>query len=79
MWKFSIDNAQNAKDVLFALDKKRAINAENLSQLSDFFESIGRYDLLHIIDAFLLGDYSWVRLISCPENRGIVFAFTTPS
>ena len=55
---FSIENAQNATDVFLQLDQKGIINASDLSQLRDFFESIVRIDLVYIIDAFLLGDYS---------------------
>ena len=64
---FSIENAQNATDVLLQLHKKGIINASNLSPLRDFFESIVRIDLVHIIDEFLLGDYSLLRQI--PSRR----------
>ena len=67
--KFSIENAQNATNVLFQLDEKGAINAEDLSQLYDFLGSIIRYDLVYIIDAFLLGDYSLLRRIPRSKNR----------
>ncbi len=59
--KFSIENPQNATDVLFRLDQKGIIHASDLGQLRDFFEYIVRFDLVHIIDAFLLGDYSLLR------------------
>ena len=58
---FSINNPRNATDILFQLDEKGVINASDLHQLSDFFESIVRFDLVHIIDAFLLGDYDLLR------------------
>ena len=58
---FSINNPQNATDILLQLDQKGVINASDLHQLSDFFESIIRFDLVHIIDAFLLGDYNLLR------------------
>ncbi|XP_028409431.1 uncharacterized protein LOC114532039 [Dendronephthya gigantea] len=58
---FSIENVSNASDVFFKLDEKWAINAEDLSNLCVFFKSIIRYDLLHTIDLFLLGDYSLLR------------------
>ena len=66
---FSIENPQNATDVLFQLDEKRVINASDLSRLSDFFESIIRFDLVHIIDAFLLGDYDLLRQTPASETR----------
>ena len=58
---FSIKNPQNATDVLFQLDEKRVINASDLNRLSDFFESIIRFDLVYVIDAFLRGDYDLLR------------------
>ncbi|CAB3997133.1 RING finger and CHY zinc finger domain-containing 1-like [Paramuricea clavata] len=60
---FSIENAQNTTDVFFQLDEKRVINASDLSQLCDFFSSISRMDLVHIIHKFLLGDYSLLHQI----------------
>ena len=69
---FSIENAQNATDVIFKLDEKRVINAGDLSNLRGFFESIIRYDLLHMIDAFLLGDYNLLRQVPGPKIRQTV-------
>ncbi|XP_028409403.1 uncharacterized protein LOC114532005 isoform X2 [Dendronephthya gigantea] len=66
---FSIENASNASDVFFKLDEKGAINAEDLSNLCVFFKSIIRYDLLHMIDLFLLGDYSLLRQVPGPKIR----------
>ena len=66
---FSIVNPQNATDVLFQLDEKRVINASDLGRLCKFFESITRFDLVHIIDAFLLGDYSLLRQNPASESR----------
>jgi hypothetical protein len=65
---FSIENAQNATDVLLQLDQKGIINASDLSPLRDFFESIVRFDLAHIIDTFLLGDYNLLRDPERPAN-----------
>ncbi|XP_028409441.1 zinc finger protein BRUTUS-like At1g74770 [Dendronephthya gigantea] len=67
--KFSIERAQNTTDVFFKLDEKGVINAEDLNQLRSFFQSIVRYDLLHMIDIFLLGDYSLLRLVPGPSIR----------
>ncbi|CAB3993396.1 RING finger and CHY zinc finger domain-containing 1-like [Paramuricea clavata] len=68
---FSIDNPQNATDALVQLDQKGVINASDLSQLCDFFESIVRFDLVYIIDAFLLGDYSLLRQIPASKHRDV--------
>ena len=68
---FSIDNPQNATDALVQLDQKGVINASDLSQFWDFFESIVRFDLVYIIDAFLLGDYSLLRQIPASKHRDV--------
>ena len=66
---FSIVNSQNAFDLFFQLDEKQVINASDLGQLCKFFESIIRFDLVYIVDAFLLGDYSLLR--QHPESRSM--------
>jgi hypothetical protein len=68
---FSIENAQNATDVLLQLDQKRIINASDVSPLRDFFESIIRIDLVYIIDEFLLGNYSLLRQTSALKTRDL--------
>lgn len=68
--KFSITNPENATDILFQLDQKGFINASDLSQIRDFFQSITRIDLVYIIDAFLLGDYSLLRQNPVPKRSG---------
>ena len=67
---FSITNPENATDILFQLDQKGFINASDLRQIRDFFESITRIDLVYIIDAFLLGDYSLLRQNPEAKRRG---------
>ncbi|CAB4042329.1 ---NA---, partial [Paramuricea clavata] len=74
---FSINNPQNATDILFQLDQKAVINASDLSQLSHFFESIVRIDLVYIIDAFLLGDYSKLRQTSAIKQQAANAAQTS--
>ena len=76
---FSINDPQNATDVLFQLDQKGIINASDLSQLCHFFESIVRYDLVYIIDAFLLGDYSLLRQNLGPKQQAANAAQTSQS
>ena len=66
---FSIVNPQNATDVLFQLDEKQVINALDLGRLCNFFQSIIRFDLVYIVDAFLLGDYSLLRQNPASKNR----------
>jgi uncharacterized small protein (DUF1192 family) len=74
---FSINNPQNATDILFQLDQKAVINASDLSQLCHFFESIVRIDLVYIIDAFLLGDYSKLRQTSAIKQQAANAAQTS--
>ena len=66
---FPIVNSQNATHVLFQLDENGVINATDLNQLRHFFESIVRFDLVHIIDSFLLGDYAILRQIPASKKR----------
>ncbi len=66
---FSINNPRDATDVLFQLDQKGIINASDLSQLCKFFESIIRFDLVYIVDAFLFGDYTLLRKIRASKYR----------
>ena len=68
--KFSITNPENPTDILFQLDEKGLINASDLIQIRDFFQSITRIDLVHVIDAFLLGDYSLLRQNPVPKRKG---------
>ena len=68
--KFSITNPENATDILFQLDEKGLINASDLIQIRDFFQSITRIDLVYVIDAFLLGDYSLLRQNPVPKRKG---------
>ena len=75
---FSIENAQNATEVFLQLDKKGVINASDLSPLRNFFESIIRYDLVYIIDEFLLGDYTLLHKISVMKKRDSTKALQNP-
>ena len=68
---FPIVNPQNATHVLFQLDENEVINASDLSQLRHFFESIVRFDLVYVIDAFLLGDYGILRQITTSKKRDV--------
>ena len=68
---FSIVNPQNATHVLFQLDENKVINASDLSQLRHFFESIVRFDLVYVIDAFLFGDYGILRQITTSKKRDV--------
>ena len=66
---FPVVNPENATHVLFQLDESGVINATDLSQLRHFFESTVRFDLVYIIDAFLVGDYAILRRIPASKKR----------
>ena len=68
---FPIVNPQNVTHVLFQLDENEVINASDSSQLCHFFESIVRFDLIYVIDAFLLGDYGILRQITTSKKRDV--------
>ena len=74
---FPIVNPQNATHVLFQLDENEVINASDLSQLRHFFESIVRFDLVYVIDTFLLGDYGILRQITASKKRDVNTAQTS--
>jgi hypothetical protein len=60
---FPIENVHNVTDILLQLSRKGIINASHLGKLRDFFESILRIEFVHIIDEFLVGNYSVLRQI----------------
>ena len=68
--KFEVENNCSLTDMFSQLDQKKAINAFDLGHLRTFFESIGRCDLVYLIDEFSGGDYDkFKKLIS--ENYGV--------
>ena len=67
--KFSVQTNLNAYEVFMELDKKGAISALDLSQLSVFFESIVRHDVVHLIDEFKNGDYDKLRKLVYQNKR----------
>ena len=68
---FPIVKPQNATHVLFQLDENEVISSSDLSQLRHFFESIVRFDLVYVIDTFLLGDYGILRQITRSNKRDV--------
>ena len=58
---FSIDTSRDASDIFLELDRKRVISASSLALLREFLEKILRFDLVHLIDCFMLGDYPLLR------------------
>ena len=62
---FEVQNNCSLTEMFSQLDHKGAINAFDLGQLRAFFESIGRFDLVYLIDEFSSDDYDkFKKLIS---------------
>ena len=53
-------NTHNSHIVWEVLDEAGFIDASNLILPREFFERNGRFDVVHIIDQFLLGDYMFL-------------------
>ncbi|XP_028405364.1 uncharacterized protein LOC114527856 isoform X2 [Dendronephthya gigantea] len=58
---YSVQESENAFQILVHLDEKKIISSSNLHVLRDFFGTITRYDLVHIIENFIAGDFSLLR------------------
>ena len=74
--EFHIDTSGSISSILLELDRKRIISIKKLSRLKKFFEDNLRYDFVHLIDTFLLGDYGPLKNASRPPitrslNRGL--------
>ena len=74
--EFHIDTSGSINSILLELDRKRIISIKDLSRLKKFFEDNLRYDFVHLIDTFLLGDYGPLKNSSRPGiarslNRGL--------
>ena len=52
------------------LDRKGIISASDLTNLKEFFEKLWRFDLVHLIDCFIQGDYNYLqRSVSSRKNN----------
>ena len=45
-------------EVFYQLDRENLTNSSNLTRPREFFEGIGRFDVVHLIDEFLAGNYA---------------------
>ena len=63
----AVNVASDISEMFLELDRKGVISASNLEELRKFFGKILRVDLVHLIDCFLLGDYTHLR--STSSNR----------
>ena len=67
MWvtkNFKVDVTSEWKDqlgILQELDKQKIINPTNLQEIKKFFQEVQRFDVVHLIDCYLDGDYSLLK------------------
>ena len=66
--QFQIDTSGSVNAILLKLDRKKIITITDLSRLKTFFEDILRYDFVYLIDSYLLGEYSQLK-IPKPSER----------
>ncbi|CAB4022629.1 RING finger and CHY zinc finger domain-containing 1, partial [Paramuricea clavata] len=68
--EFEIDVSGSVSAIFFELDRKKIISITNLSRLKKFFEDNLRYDFVHLIDYYLLGEYSQLKSVKPNEGFG---------
>jgi hypothetical protein len=66
--QFEIDTSGSVSAILLELDRKKIITITDLSRLKKFFEDNLRIDFVHLIDSYLLGEYSQLK-IPKPSER----------
>jgi hypothetical protein len=66
--QFQIDTSGSVDGIILELDRKKIITITDLSRLKKFFEDNLRFDLVHLIDSYLLGEYSQLK-IPKPSER----------
>ncbi|CAB4001021.1 ---NA--- [Paramuricea clavata] len=66
--QFQIDTSGSVNAILLELDRKKIITITDLSRLKKFFEDNLRFDLVHLIESYLLGEYSQLK-IPKPSER----------
>ena len=69
--KFNIDVISQGMDqlqILKELDKQKIISLSNLQVLKELFEDVLRFDMIHLIDCYLAGDYKRLKVLSNVKN-----------
>ncbi|CAB4013008.1 RING finger and CHY zinc finger domain-containing 1-like [Paramuricea clavata] len=66
--QFEIDTSGSVSVILLELDRKKIITITDLSRLKKFFEDNLRYDFVYLIDSYLLGEYSQLKIFK-PSER----------
>ena len=68
--EFEIDTSGSVNEIFLELDRKKIISNIDLIQLKKFFEDNLRYDFVHLIDCYLLGEYSQLKIAKPRERLG---------
>ncbi|CAB4015483.1 RING finger and CHY zinc finger domain-containing 1-like [Paramuricea clavata] len=68
--EFKIDVSGSVNALFLELDRKKIISITDLSRLKKFFEDNLRYDFVHLIDCYLLGEYSQLKIAKTSERLG---------
>ncbi|CAB4024007.1 ---NA---, partial [Paramuricea clavata] len=68
--EFEIDTSRSVNEIFLELDRKKIISITDLIRLKKFFEDNLRYDFVHLIDCYLLGEYSQLKIAKTSERLG---------
>jgi hypothetical protein len=68
--EFEIDTSGSVNEIFLELDRKKIISITDLIRLKKFFEDNLRYDFVHLIDCYLLGEYSQLKIAKTSERLG---------
>jgi hypothetical protein len=66
--QFEIDTSGSVSAILLELDRKKIITITDMNRLKKFFEDNLRFDFVYLIDSYLLGEYSQLK-IPKPSER----------
>lgn len=72
-FRISVDENSRVWDVFYMLDEAGFINASNLMVPREFFANIFRFEIVHLLDEFVLGNYDILhnnRPVA-PNNRHV--------
>ena len=68
--EFEMDTSGTVNAIFLELDRKKIITITDLSRLKKLFEDNLRYDFVHLIDCYLLGEYSQLKIAKPSERLG---------
>ena len=58
---FDVDLSNYVYEGFLELDRKGVISASNMTNLQKFFTGLQRFDVVHLVDCFLQGDYAYLQ------------------